>query len=310
MVSGSMRTGQAAPKAELWDVAAGKRRRVFQDGSDVFGPVALSPDGGWVATAGKDPAWRGPGEGPLTEAARAHDLKVKVWDVRTGKRRLLLPGHYNLGAGTGLLAFTPDNRHLVIGGEGFIHLRDARTGKLRREIRGELGHASALSMDGRVLAYSTRGERVAVRSLRTGQRLWLTPAPPPYVEALAFSQDGSRLAAGELAVFEGSSLRLWDARTGRLVRALPSRPGSTHDLTFLPDGQTLVRNQPGLVQLWDVGTGRICRSYPSAQRNLLSPDGKTLVIARSDRIPFPLEVRDAATEGLRRTIDGFDHWLS
>jgi WD40 repeat protein len=316
MVSASMRTGEAALKAELWDVAAGKRRRVFYDGSDVFGPVALSPDGQLMATAGEDPAWKRPA-GALTEAGYSHDLKVKVWDVRTGKRRLLLPGHHNLGAGTGLLAFTPDNKHLVIGGGGFIQLRDAYTGKLRREIRGELGQAAALSMDGRVLAYQTLRERAALRSLRTGKRLWLTPPAPPYVEALAYSPDGFRLAAGELASLQGTSLRLWDSRTGRLAQALPYPPGSTRNLTFLPDGQSLVRNQLGLVQIWDLRSGRIRRSYPGPpdwmgipQWNLLSPDGKTLVIAHSDSAPFPLEVRDAATGRLLRTIEGFDHWLA
>jgi WD40 repeat protein len=50
-----------------------------------------------------------------------------------------------------------------------------------------------------------------------------------------FSQDGTMLLTGGF----DSTLRLWDARTGALLRELPKEEGYVSDAAFSPDGNRL-----------------------------------------------------------------------
>src|SRR5262245_27561627 len=56
---------------------------------------------------------------------------------------------------------------------------------------------------------------------------------------LAFSPDGRLLAT------LGSTIRLWETATGRLVRELSHGELGELDLTFLPDGKKLLSAHPG-----------------------------------------------------------------
>jgi WD40 repeat protein len=93
----------------------------------------------------------------------------------------------------------------------------------------------------------------------------LTITMPPGDEAyrLAFSPDGSMLATGSLRRTPGAvMLRLWDARTGKLIRNLPDDPARTGHtsavwaLAFHPSGKRLASSSAdGTVRMWDVATG-------------------------------------------------------
>jgi WD40 repeat protein len=70
---------------------------------------------------------------------------------------------------------------------------------------------------------------------------------------VAFSPDGKMLAT---AGWE-QIIRLWDVRTGELIRELPQRDtGAWVTLEFSPDGSTLVSSgAEGNATLWDVASG-------------------------------------------------------
>ena len=183
--------------------------RLQRPGSGPMLDVAVSPDGSTLATAtarGDVQLWRS-SDGGMRTLLRAEapadavafsadgtrlvatyaDGTVRLWDARDGSmvRRLLV---HPRGARVAVLS--PDG-HVVAGGgaDGAIHLVEAETGNPVRRIE------------------PVADENANVRAAR-----------PAAVRALAFSPDGSILAAGYERF--NSSVRVWDPQTGREVARL------------------------------------------------------------------------------------------
>jgi RNA polymerase sigma factor (sigma-70 family) len=111
------------------------------------------------------------------------------------------------------------------------------------------------------------------------------------VKALRFSPDGQAL----LTVGEGSILRLWETKTGRLLNEVRPGPSSiyVHSVAFSPDGQQIALSgsrrtdgdPPGyeLIRLLvDATSGKEVRRLPVADRDgehalAFTPDGKYLM---------------------------------
>jgi WD40 repeat protein len=53
-----------------------------------------------------------------------------------------------------------------------------------------------------------------------------------------------------------ADLRLWNARTGRLVRVLRGHSATVNDAVFSPDGRWIASAGPITVGLWETRTGR------------------------------------------------------
>src|SRR5439155_302254 len=145
----------------------------------------------------------------------------------------------------------------------------------------------AFSPDGSSLAAGENNERrlrgkwepvsgpgVVTWSLRDRQPRRLLPSLDAGTEALGYSADGQRLAAGAT----GGRVLIWDAATGNRGPSLAGAVRELNALFFTPDGNVLVtasgpRNlRPqvdrwGVVQLWDTRTGRLLGTRPGAAGN-------------------------------------------
>ncbi|HEX9995565.1 MAG TPA: caspase family protein [Abditibacterium sp.] len=129
---------------------------------------------------------------------------------------------------------------------------------------------------------------------------------PKAIYCVAWSPDGKTLATGT----RFGAIRLWDARTGALLRALEkieslSRHKTINTLAFSPDGQTIASgNDYGEVQLWNVGSGEMVRRLEQgigsrAHRGEIfslawSPDGQTLATASQDKTAALWDARNGA----------------
>ena len=115
--------------------------------------------------------------------------------------------------------------------------------------------------DGERLATSA-GRTVRVWNAATGQEILTLPSLEGSVTRIAYSPDGSRLAAASL----DGSVKVWDAITGETFLTLRGHTNAVFGVAYSPDGRRLVtaagetskRGGPfsGEVKLWDALTGQ------------------------------------------------------
>ena len=84
-----------------------------------------------------------------------------------------------------------------------------------------------------------------------------------------------------------ATVRLWDARTGQLVRVLAGKFGEARCLAFSPGGRTLASGHGGTVVLWDVASGQQQTTLKAHKFSVTTiaylPNGQTLATAGWDR---------------------------
>ncbi|WP_052398114.1 WD40 repeat domain-containing serine/threonine protein kinase [Streptomyces sp. NRRL F-5123] len=208
--------------------------------------------------------------------------------------------------GVRALAPSPDGRVLAGAGQG-VRLWDTGTGEQLREMTGWHGKrlsnmsAVAFSPDGRLLAATRTDKLIRLWNTHTGEpeRELKHGGPLTTLSAVAFSPDGRMLASG------GSGpVRLWDLRSGALLRALRGSSDGVNDLVFSPNGKTLAGVTNEHVFAWDTATGERLFSLMSPRspfRSLaFSPDGGTLASAGVDQF----HLRDAVSGERHRTFAG------
>jgi serine/threonine protein kinase/WD40 repeat protein len=272
----------------LLDLTTRRPRAVLAGHSRRVRAVAFSPDGRLLASAGG--AWNeagGPGE-------------LKLWDAVTGQLLRNLTGHTGLVFG---VAFSPDGYLLAsCGWDGIVRVWDMRTGTVWARLHGHTApvRSVAFSPDGRELASAGFDGTVRVWDVRAGRLARRIDCGRCTVNAVAYSPDGRLLATAEnptssrMADTSGAvprhlgQVRLRDARTGKVKRALRGARGLVLSLAFSPDGRALVSGggswrDYGEVILWDVPAGK-ARLYLHGHRDWVasvafSPDGSTLASA-------------------------------
>ena len=136
-----------------------------------------------------------------------------------------------------------------------------------------------LSPDGRLLATS-HPDGVAVFDAQGLRPRFVLPGQDDGVSALAFSPDGSKLAAG----FTSGTSIVWEVARQRPVRTFRGHSQPVEDVVFKADGRGLhTVSTDGQLLSWDVagpGTFPSAREFPEnptdAYEAFPSPDGATV----------------------------------
>ncbi len=234
----------------------------------------------------------------------------RVFDLSSG-RELFSLDHSCILA----VAIAPDAK-TIVSLQGLdkptLFMHDSATGRELRRL--ELPFAiSHLYNAYRLLAFTPEGNAIAVISdrnvvhlvdFKSGKTI-REFAHDQDLSAVAFSPDGTLMAAGGMEFEKGTSFaRLWDVETGNELRRLVHvRSGQIYALAFSPDGKTVVSgsNGHGNARLFDVATGKE-RAFFNGSHPIHSvafaPDGKSIAAA-SDCI----RLYDALTGKERLHID-------
>jgi WD40 repeat protein len=143
----------------------------------------------------------------------------------------------------------------------------------------------------------------------TGKELRAFQGHEAFVESVAFSPDGARVLTGSgpneglRAKSKNNTARLWDAATGKEIRAFKGHEHWVTSVAFSPDGgRALTGSKDGTVRLWDAATGKELRAFkgPSVA---FSPDAKLVLTGSEDGT---VRLWDAATGEELRAFKGHE----
>jgi WD40 repeat protein len=308
----------------LWDMTTGRVRRTLEGHRDWVCTLAFSRDGKTIASGGCDWAYhRGRDTAFFAGRDPGCQSEWKLWDAATGalKRAVTEPGRLLS------LALAPDGLSLACGIGKDVRLYDLRAEAPGRVVTSHYFDVTSVAFtpDGSAVLSSSHDHTVKRVALATGKVEWHTAGYYEQVNSIALSADGSLLATGSsdgrfavrvLAAgapgIGPGAVRLWDARTGRLLRRLGDPDEQVMAVALSPDGRRVVAggahpDGKGIVRVWDAATGAPVWSKEDHAAEVLAvafaPDGSSLATASADG---RITLRDPATGTASRTLDGHE----
>lgn len=159
--------------------------------------------------------------------------------------------------------------------------------RLGGHVQGYDCRDALFSPDGR-RAYTAGENGGLIWDVQTGRRLHALGGHERALAVIAVSPDGRHAATHDF----GRRLRVWDARSGRLVQEISKLPYRALDVLFTPTGDRLLtiqantRGGPCTAHLWDVRTGRQLARFVGHRSVIRSagfwPNGERLVTGGGD----------------------------
>lgn len=142
------------------------------------------------------------------------------------------------------------------------------------------------------IMYSPDGTRFAVATTigvwiydaQTGEELDLiTGGHKDEVRSAAYSSDGKTIAT----ISRDKTVKLWDARTGKLQKTLIGHKGAVLSVAYSPDGKTLATGDvDATIQLWNAHTGENIKTLTGHTEVIssvvFSPNSKTIASSNND----------------------------
>ncbi|MER5457047.1 hypothetical protein ABT008_19885 [Micromonospora sp. NPDC002389] len=293
-------SGSADRTLRIWEVATGTQHSAIGGQRAAVWSVAWTPDGQQLAFATGDGTVHVWDADRLREVAelRGHehtawcvavspdgtrvssgsaDTTARIWALHPrGAERVLLAGHR-----TAVTALTVDGAGHVVAG--------AADGTVRRWHRDGRRHATDHTLPAAVTALAGEGDRVAVAAqdgslrLLDGARVDVLIDGGVEFESLAFSPDGSRLAAGA----KDNTIYLVDVPGRTVGGVLRGHTDWVGALAWSPSGRYLASGSDDrTIRIWDMenpATSRVLAGHQNYVDGLAwSPDERQLASCSAD----------------------------
>lgn len=293
----------SAWRIRLLDVEGDRPSQAIPDQKGKNRNPDFSPDGKWIAFA--------------TTRTDATAAKPTAAPQRYALQEL---GRHSKGSIVYSLAYTPDGRKLVLGGDPDnqgVAVFEPETGSVKS--LGGQGISVAMFPDGKRIATSWLSPTIQILDLETGDVVRQIEHGGT-VRALAVSRDGSRIVSGGL----DKLCQVWDAATGDRLATFEGHTDFVARAAFTPDGKSVVSSSyDKTVRRWNAQTGKQEWNSPQVEMAwslAISPDGRhvltgaggqldgsptVLVIKRGD--DNALRLWDLATGALIRVMKGHTH---
>jgi eukaryotic-like serine/threonine-protein kinase len=221
-------TGSFDNTIKIWDLKSGQLLRTFGNHTRQVRAIAVSPDGQYVAS----------GDGVS---------QVWLWNLATGER--VDASVFAKPSRVRTLAFTPDSKRLIVGGENLlVVMRELSSGLTQEYHHAAQVCASVLLPGGRELLTGGSDGVLQVRDLSTGGIRDFPGGHSGQVLSVAVSPDGLTAASAG----NDGCVRLWHIATGLEICVFQTSDDIPRCVAFSPDGTTLTAGMhSGKITLWN-----------------------------------------------------------
>lgn len=236
-----------------WDLTTGQEMRRFVGHREQIHVLALSDDGGTLAS----------GSGlEFDMGFIPKDVTERVWDVGSGKEVQCLRGH-------GAFA------HTVFFGRGGDQLLTA--GRDARAIRWDIAAAKQLwvldhlpsgppallvdSADDRLLAFTGARREMRICDAKTGAVRHLLKNDKTSFASASFNPAGTRIVTG----CNDGTVVSWDVDSGKVVCAFAGHSSDVPSVQFSADGaHVLSASSDATATIWDMNTAGMLKKFAHA----------------------------------------------
>lgn len=293
--------------AALWNIATGKKQRLFEgyqnrermdglafDQADWYhtniikhlekkNKAILSPNGKYIAKGGIDSV-------------------AVLLNIQSGKIEKVFQGH---SKSVITCAFSHDGKDLLTGsGDQSIKLWNVATGQLIRTFKGHQGliFDVKFSADDQYIVSGSWDGSLRIWETASGKQLKYvyTKNASPY--SVGFTPHDLYVVSGDL----NEELKLWEADAAKEFRNIVGHTGIVADVCFSPDGKQMVTaSHDGTVKVWDFLSGMLIKKLTTHTSGVYSvayhSQGKCIVSGGNDRT---IKVWDAASGKELQTLMG------
>lgn len=223
-------------------------------------------------------------------ASCSADRTIRLWDLQSGKEKLLLIGHQGIVYS---VSFSTDGTLIASGSsDKTIRIWDSHTGE---EVRSPLeGHTESV----RSVCFSPDGTRIISGADDKTVRMWHARSGVTEemffpllghegsITSVAFSSDGQQIVSGS----KDTTVRVWDVKL--IQKTIASSSTATlaeciRAISFSPDGARVASGAGCIVSLWDSHSGKRLLGFKGHQKPVLSvafsSDGQNLASGSEDR---------------------------